>query len=155
MAHLIVPIGIPGSGKTTWTKNLFPDYQQVSSDAIRLDLYGNAPYDRDKNPEVFARYHETIRLHLLSGASTVADATNLRDYARENLRLVAGSARIHYVVFTNVAQAVQRNLVRKTTDRRWWVPDAAMIGFVDQYEKMLHDIKTEKYDSLTFIERTV
>lgn len=154
--HLLVPIGIPGSGKSTLTKTLWPLYRFISTDAIRLRLYGNDPYDAERNAEVFEAYYLDIDNGLALGASVIADATNLDVQSRTKLRRIAvdHGTLIHYVVFTNVAQSVQRNAGRKETDPRWWVPDGPMINFVGKYEQMLKDVRTEPYDSLTYIERT-
>lgn len=154
--HLIVPIGIPGSGKSTLTKVLFPLYRFISTDLIRARLFGDEPYDHERNGIVFETYHREIHDALQCGSSVIADATNLDARARTTLRKLAvdqGSL-IHYLVFTNVAQSVQRNAGRKGTDPRWWVPDGPMINFVGKYEQMLKDVRTEPHDTLTYIEGT-
>lgn len=152
MADLIIPVGIPGCGKSTWTKRFFEIV--VSSDAIRADLY-DGDYDPSRNSEVFDRFHSLISNHLaFSIFPVVADATNLQASARAKLRILAirELARIHYIIFRNVGQAIERNTQR---DKRWVVPPDAMLRMVSQYEQMLRDIENEPYDSITYIEKVL
>jgi predicted kinase len=150
--NLLVPIGIPGCGKSSLATSLFPDAFVVSTDEIREELHPGVEFDASRNSEVFDLYHDRIASHLTAGVSVYADATNLQGFARERLIDIADSsvyAELHYIVFTNKDQAVRRN-----TERDRVVPPEAMLRMVEQYEKMLTDIVSEPYDSITYIEKT-
>lgn len=151
-----MPVALPGAGKTTWTRTLFPSHKWISSDAIRQELMGDT-YDGTRNEEVWTTWNAGIREALERGNSVIADATNLPRRHRFDCQDLArhAGAEIHAIVFRNVGQSVVRNAARKGTQQgNQAVPHAAMINFVRLYEQMLVDIETETYDSVTYIERT-
>jgi predicted kinase len=136
---------------------MFPEYCHISSDDLRQQLTGNL-YDPSRNSEVWDAWHYLIRYSLDGGGNAVADATNLSYKHRETLREIAeeNEAVTHLIVFRNIGQAVRRNSNRspRAPQGQKRVPDKAMIGFVMLYERMLVDIETEEYGSVTYIERT-
>lgn len=76
MPTIIVMCGLPGSGKSTYSKKLEEKgYIIHSSDAIRAEL-GDVQ-DQSKNKEVFAILHKRIIADLQEGKNVVYDATNL------------------------------------------------------------------------------
>lgn len=150
MPRLYVPIGIPGSGKSTWTRLLRAAV--ISTDDIRAEAPGGYVHSHEANLAVFNTFHERIGHYLSREVDVVADATNLQAKHRRSLLDIAveQDADMHYIVFTNVAQAVLRNARRGGVAR---VPDEAMLRLVGQYETALKEILMEPYDSLTYIER--
>lgn len=158
--QLILPIGLPGSGKTTWVRAMFPDHRIISSDDVRQAVSGNG-YDASRNEEVWDIYFLDIAASLADGINVVADATNLtlRNRARTLECVPAGPERwgedvdVHAIVFKNVAQSIVRNAARTgTRNGEQRVPNEAMMGFVKLYEESLQDILTEGYDTITYIE---
>jgi predicted kinase len=141
---LFIPLGIPGCGKSSWGETT--GYEIVSSDAIRAEL-GDVN-DQSKNDEVFDTFHHRIKNAIYYERFVIADATNLRDFARERLRKIAeaAGAETHLVIFANVSEAVLRNRVR---DRK--VPNDVMLRMLDQYERAMLDIHKERYTSVTEI----
>ncbi len=94
---LVVLVGIPGSGKTTWAKAYWarhPDYCLVSTDQIRADLYGDEAIQGDWSQvwqQVLTQWQrgiEQIQGGQLTGV--LYDATNTR---RRNRRQVITTAR--------------------------------------------------------------
>lgn len=75
-AELIVVCGLPGSGKTTTIKELYPDYAHISSDDIREELYGDASCQDNPDMVFFNMRNRTLE-NLDKGISVVYDATNL------------------------------------------------------------------------------
>lgn len=130
---LIIPVGIPGCGKSTYGRLHYPHAAQISSDAIREEL-GDVN-DQTQNDRVFEIYHERIRDNLELGtwnAQVYADATNLTLRARANLLQIASECRpvdLHLLVFANADQAILRNARRERV-----VPPEAMLRMLEQYE---------------------
>jgi predicted kinase len=74
---LLMLVGLPGSGKSTYIKNHFNQNLHVhSSDDIREELSGNVN-NQDINKEVFELLHKRVKDDLKNGISCVYDATNL------------------------------------------------------------------------------
>ena len=75
MAIFSMGIGAPYSGKTTWCKEHW-NYEVVSSDAIREELYGDESLQID-HTRVFKIAHERILNLLAENKDVFFDATNL------------------------------------------------------------------------------
>lgn len=167
MTNLIIPLGIPGCGKSTWAKTLLDlKYAIVSSDKIRKELFGSLsaahmredgtpldPAQRQKNNEkVFDIFHSKIEERLTHGVDVFADATNLSRLAR--LRLVdiarATFAQTHVLLFKNPTEAMLRN-ERRDEDEK--VPHEAMMDMYAKYLECLVDLQAEikRYDTVTEI----
>lgn len=65
-------VGLPGSGKSTYTKELSKDLDAIicSSDTIRKELCGDIN-SQDKNEEVFKILHNRIKENLKNGKSVI------------------------------------------------------------------------------------
>lgn len=162
--NLIIPVGIPGCGKSTWPGTLLRNYRLVSTDEIRKEMFGSlraahdvSPEQRDKNnQEVFQVFHTRIGETLESGVDTYADATNLHPRARRRLRVIAdrAKAKIHIVFFDNVQQAWNRNRLR---DEETCVPSNVMSKMMTQFFEAkqrllpLDNHPLEEFDALTVI----
>lgn len=87
MATLYIPIGIPGSGKTTYGKDLsYVDENLVivSPDKVRGILYGDISIQGDGREVFSIAYYEAIKA-LKSGKNVYFDATNLTPWTRFRL----------------------------------------------------------------------
>jgi predicted kinase len=76
---LILLVGIPGSGKTTYAEKYIkenPCTVHLSSDKIRAELWGNEDTQGDNN-EVFSLMQSRAIETLNNGQSVVYDATNI------------------------------------------------------------------------------
>lgn len=156
MPKLIIPVGIPACGKTTFARVLtHVNLIVVSTDEIRGRYVKTGALktinDMSRNKDVFESFHMIIEDSLLDGMDVYADATNLQPFARKHLSDIAQrvGAEMHLIVFTNLSVAVSRN-AKRTPDRI--VPAEVVVRMLDQYEKALADIPTETYTSLTYIE---
>lgn len=158
MANLIIPIGIPGSGKSHWAYT-FADlkYRIVSSDKIRKRVFGglraaHTPEDKvANNAKVFEEFHRDIKESLEHGVDVIADATNLNSFARHKLLKIAEQthSKVHAVFFMNISQALHRNADR---DADAMVPNEVMKAMLDKYGETLIELPNEKYDTVTRIE---
>lgn len=85
---LIVMIGLPGSGKSTYGEEIEIDcavekHKPIihSSDALRAELYGNAAIQGDNNA-LFQELHKRIKEDLRNGKDVIYDATNIKKKLR-------------------------------------------------------------------------
>jgi len=76
LPELLVLIGIPGSGKSTWIaqNNISNKYRVVSPDKIRKELTGDIN-DQTKNAEVWKVAKQRVVNTLKNGKSAILDAT--------------------------------------------------------------------------------
>jgi predicted kinase len=75
MSKLIVLMGLPGSGKSTYA-NQFDHSVVLSSDAIRKELFNDVQY-QGKNELVFDTLYRRAKEYLERGYDVVIDSTHL------------------------------------------------------------------------------
>lgn len=73
---IICCVGIPGSGKSTWTNNFAKNskYSILCPDLIREELTGNIS-DQSKNREVFEQFYNRLHYNIKNKINTVLDNT--------------------------------------------------------------------------------
>jgi predicted kinase len=82
---LILPIGISGSGKSTWIKSqINSNTVIISPDDIRRELTGSVS-DQSKNALVFEIAHKRVADALNAGKNVIFDATNIKSRDRKSL----------------------------------------------------------------------
>jgi protein phosphatase len=89
---LVVLVGAPGCGKSSFAREHFSETQVVSSDECRR-LVSDDAANQAATREAFAVFYTLLRGRLTHGRLTVADATNLTPRSREKLRQAAESRR--------------------------------------------------------------
>ena len=119
---LYVMCGCPGSGKTTWAKKNLPQAIYVSTDEIRMELFGTYEPGLDEKA-VFQQFYGRICQALREGHDVVADATNLTKTRRKKALdcLSEQDEAVAVVLYTPLSVALQRNASR---DRQ--VPESAV-----------------------------
>lgn len=148
--NLYILAGVPGCGKSTLAKTLFPETKVISSDEIRFALFGglkiahSSDQRKANNRRVFAQYHAEIETTLAYGRSVVADATNLDAESRRHLIEIArrNAADPVLILFANVDTALDRNAARDDETR---VPDEVQDRFVSKYWTTLAQYLQEDY----------
>jgi predicted kinase len=81
---LIMPVGLPRSGKSTWARST--GFPMVNPDSIRLSLHGQAFYT-PAEAFVWATAHLMVQSLFTAGHQTVIlDATNLTERRRAEWR---------------------------------------------------------------------
>lgn len=116
---LIVCCGIPGSGKTYYSKEYIeknPNTIHLSSDSIRAELYGDESIQGDPN-EVFTLMQKRAVEALNNGQNVVYDATSI---TRKDRAGIIGAcpkfAKIEaHVVWAPIETCIERDAARERT----------------------------------------
>lgn len=114
---LIMVKGLPGSGKSTWSKSEVEkdgDLKLVSIDKIREDRGG---FSQKGEKEVFKKRNELVREYLNHGKSVIVDATNLNPVHERSLRSIANECGADFEIKSfldvDIEECVKRDLGRE------------------------------------------
>lgn len=152
MAHLIILIGLPGSGKSTYAKEYLNDHVEntvwCSSDNIREELYGDASIQG--NPDtVFKTLHNRVANYLRKGYTVIYDATNINRKSRKSIIKLGKDlhATIHGVMcWASLQECIDRDKARDRT-----VGEAVIDKFIRRFEAPYYD---EGFDALEVMYNT-
>ena len=109
--EIIVPIGVPGAGKTTLYKKKYSDYILISTDEIRKELTGSKS-DQSRDEEVFTKAYDLISDCVNQGISIYYDATNVSTKRRKDFfdRFKGTDVKIIYIVFPLNSHLYQKRI---------------------------------------------
>jgi len=117
---LILLVGVPGSGKTTYAKKYISEYPRtpvhLSSDKIREELYGNESIQG--NPaEVFSLMQKRAVEALNDGNDVIYDATNITRKDRASIIGVCPKfAKIEvHIIWAPIETCIERDAARERT----------------------------------------
>ena len=85
MSKIIMMVGVPGSGKTTFCKEYLKDWKYVSRDEIRFSLLQDDDDYFAKEEEVFKQFIHTINKHIENRENVVIDATHISKKSRKKV----------------------------------------------------------------------
>lgn len=126
MNKILVMVGVPASGKSTWARNYTenrPNWVILSSDAIREEL------DTD---DVFATLRSRLIDALNANHNVIVDATNV---SRKNRRSYIDIARKHKAAIEAIVFATPyEECLRRNASRDRVVPEAAIYRMVSRWE---------------------
>lgn len=164
MSKLVIPVGIPGCGKSTWGQTMFGKghYRIICSDDIRRRIWGSlieahdcTPEEKkERNQKIWNIFYRDVEEALVHNLDVYADATNLGYPARDKLREIAErtSSEIHLIVFDNVLQGLTRNVTREKDKQ---VPQDVMKNFLGNFATVLESLQAgeeKRYTSVTRID---
>lgn len=120
---LIVMLGAPGAGKSTWVRTRFAATQILCLDAFRA-IVADDENDQDATADAAALMHQALTARLARRLTTVVDATNARRDVRDELTRTAAAHRVPAVAVV-LATPLQLCLARQAarpgpaTGARW------------------------------------
>lgn len=143
---LILLIGVPGSGKSTYAASLAAQHEKitvVSSDQIRLEITSRED-SFEKDTEVFQVLEARARAALANGQTVVIDATNLT--ARRRARWLSLPHRsAHAVVFYRDLETIlAQNLSRERVVPEWVIHT--------HWRRLQFPAPGEGFDSITVVD---
>ncbi len=124
-ATFYLPVGVPGSGKSTWAAGLAGKARLISMDDTRERLTGDRG-DQSRNAEVFRMCRRELAQALRAGEDAVWDAQSHTWSARQGLLVLARERHAYVVVVyldVPLAVALERNRGR----RAGTVPQAVIV----------------------------
>lgn len=138
MARLIMLIGLPGSGKSTYAKSLLDPEGKVkycSSDSIRKELYGDE--NIQGNPQtVFEHLHKNVNMYLQQGCDVIYDATNV---TRKNRRGVINKFNNIADIEAHIVWAPYEECVARDSERVKKVGEDVIRKFLYRWQSPNYD----------------
>lgn len=149
MNKLILTIGIPGCGKSYWSKNYIldkPDFIRVCPDEIREELTGDIN-NQSRNKEVWETTRDRIN-ELLNTYNVILDATNVNTKSRNKfLKSITTPHELHFKVLPiSFIEASER--IRKDIDNhlnRSNVPNEVMVRMYSNYIETMKVLDKTKF----------
>ena len=152
MNKIIITVGAPGSGKSTWIekyKHAHPYVTVLSSDALRA-VFGKDENDQTVSAKVF-QYMESEADRLVNSGNTVLiDATNMHRKARKPWVDLAKKYRViieAYVFVVNRDELIDRNQKRGDAGGRN-VPTHVIDRMLNNYVAPSHE---DGFDRVHFV----
>lgn len=111
---LILLVGLPGAGKTTFARALAErlPLRHIESDRVRLSMTASPTYSPLESSAVFARVDAAAREALREGCPALVDATNLTNRDRRRFLRIAAELQVRLIAvrLTAPADVIRRRL---------------------------------------------
>jgi predicted kinase len=143
---MVVLVGVASSGKSTLASRSFAPTQVLSSDALRAVVSDDAT-SQAATDDAFDLLHRILAMRLRRGRLTVVDATNVEEWARRELLVVARRHRrpaVAIVLDVPLQAIFERNAVRPDGRR----PRAALVRQARWLRESLSTLLDEGFDAV-------
>ena len=153
---LILLVGIPGSGKTTYAEEYINERTNtihISSDRIRAELWGNEAIQGNNN-EVFSLMQSRAIEALNNGQSVVYDATNITRKDRSYIiSLCPKFAKIEcHIVWAPIETCIERDAARERTVGKEVIDRMLKRFQAPFFDEGLDEIKVVRPDNFNYVQ---
>lgn len=140
MSKIIVLVGPPNSGKTTWAKNFMNnsvDYLKVSRDDIRQSLLGSWVASRKMEDVITEIQNDMIKKLIKNGMNVILDNTHCKmKYIQDVLDNFGSECDILFKVFdVDEHTLFARNEYRGKIDGKY-IPDTVLKNMIDNFNEL-------------------
>jgi putative nucleotidyltransferase with HDIG domain len=149
---LILLVGLPGSGKTTYANSCIFNCHgreiHLSSDSIRAELYGDESVQGDQS-EVFALMQKRAVEALNDGKYVVYDATNITRKDRSSIIVACPKfAKIEcHIIWAPIEVCIERDAARERTVGKEIIDKMLKRFQAPYYDEGIDEIKIVKPDN--------
>lgn len=146
-------IGAPGSGKSSWSKQLViskPEIVRLCPDEFRAQ-FGTGEGDQTVSAKAFAATRDGMDTALAAGKSVIIDATNMHHKGRKDFLAIAKkhNANKIAVVFEATRQTLIERNQRRGAEGGRVVPEDVIDRMLGNYQVPTH----ADFDDIIFISR--
>lgn len=150
--YIIITLGIPGSGKSTWRKDFIskhPEYKVICPDDLRKEITGNVS-DISQDALVWQSAYHTLKEHLDNKLDVIFDSTSCSIKTQKAIENIARdrNAIILYKIFeidTDIAKTRIQNDINSGIDRSkvpMKIVDMMAENFIKAKERVLEEVKS-------------
>lgn len=133
MNKMYIMIGVPGCGKSTWSReNINENTVVICKDAFRSMLRIDYEYNMKYEPIVHDLQTAAITSAAKNGLNIIVDEVNVNKYKRYLLKKLVPDYEITYVVFKNTDTLDRRMNEPRGYSREEW--DEVIKGMIDSME---------------------
>jgi predicted kinase len=147
---LVMTVGLPGSGKSTFSRYLAPRIDAVilESDVLRRLFFVTPTHRPAESRLLFRNLHRAAYRLLRDGVSVIIDATNLKESDREPVYELADATGARLLVVNLTAPL---SIIEARLDRRLTLPDADdhSDAGIDVYHRMASNVEPLRRAHLT------
>lgn len=140
MTKIIVLVGPPNSGKTTWSKDFMnknKDYAKVSRDDFRQSLFGSWVISKNMEKVITDIHNQTVSSLIKNGINVILDNTHCKmKYIQEIIDIFGSECDIIFKMFDIDSHTLHaRNEYRGRVDGKY-IPDTVMDNMIKNFNEL-------------------
>ena len=151
MQKIIMLKGLPGSGKTTWAKEMVlsgKPFIRINKDDIRESVFGG--YSQKREKYVIKISNALIRQGIEMGKSVIIDDTNLNPKHEEHIKKIAEELKVQFEVNDSFLKVTPEECIERDLKRPNSVGSKVIYKmyydylYIDPYKKINNDKKSRR-----------
>lgn len=130
-AHLVMTVGLSGSGKSTWLARHYPDYEVISLDDLREEINGKRSSQKQFG-QIIQTAKARLKAALREHRGVVWDATNLRMELRAQILDLARD--YHALITMAVFMLPLKTIWQQNNEREYCLPNSVLQRQIEQWQ---------------------